>query len=198
MQGFEYPKQPHRRRHAPVGYRDYESYRDWLRDEFHFRCVYCLHREQWYDRGTTFHIDHLVPVAANPLAELEYTNLLYACATCNNAKRDILGVPDPCDVAFAECIAIQNDGQIRAFNEAGRALIRKLKLNNSKNIQYRYRWMRILSALRTKDPGLYLEFMGFPDGLPDLRRKNAPKNLRPESVEDCYFAMRERGRASAY
>ena len=43
---FEYPSSPHRRRHGPLGYADYASFRPWLRDEFSFRCVYCLLRER--------------------------------------------------------------------------------------------------------------------------------------------------------
>ena len=66
MIGFEYPNLPHVRRHGPVGYKEYGSFRDWLRDEFTFRCVYCLHREQWCSRGATFHIDHFIPVTADP------------------------------------------------------------------------------------------------------------------------------------
>jgi hypothetical protein len=30
-----------------MGYADTDSYRPWLRDEFAFRCVFCLVREQW-------------------------------------------------------------------------------------------------------------------------------------------------------
>lgn len=115
MQGFEYPTKPHIRRHGPAGYADYESYRDWLRDEFMFRCVYCLHREQWYDRGATFHIEHFCPIAIDPSRRLEYENLLYACATCNTAKSNILGVPDPCSVAFADCVRINEDGRVEAL-----------------------------------------------------------------------------------
>lgn len=29
--GFTYPDSPHRRRHGPLGYADYDSYRPWLR-----------------------------------------------------------------------------------------------------------------------------------------------------------------------
>ena len=47
MSAFRYPAVPHARRHGPRGYADAESYRPWLRDEFTFRCVYCLFREQW-------------------------------------------------------------------------------------------------------------------------------------------------------
>ena len=39
---FDYPAPQEKRRHGPSGYRNYESYRPWLRDEFDFRCVYCL------------------------------------------------------------------------------------------------------------------------------------------------------------
>ena len=42
---FSYPAAVHVRRHGPQGYADYASYRPWLRDEFAFRCVYCLLRD---------------------------------------------------------------------------------------------------------------------------------------------------------
>jgi hypothetical protein len=197
MQGFEYPTKPQIRRHAPEGYQDYESYRDWLRDEFMFRCVYCLHRERWYGRATTFNIDHLNPVAANLRGKLEYANLVYACASCNNAKRAILGVPDPCNLAFAECVRIMEDGQIESLNEAGESLIKKLRLNNQSNIKYRFRLMRIFRTLQEQDSDLYRELMAFPDELPDLRTKKVPRNSRPESVGSCYFALRERGELPA-
>jgi hypothetical protein len=197
MQGFVYPTEPHIRRHGPGGYQDYGSYRDWLRDEFMFRCVYCLHREQWYDRGATFNIEHFIPVAADPGGKLEYANLLYACATCNNAKRDILGVPDPCSMAFADCVSIREDGQVEALNNAGKSLVDKLRLNSAKNVQHRYRWMRVLALLQVHEPDLYREYMAFPDDLPDLRTSRAPLNSRLKSVGDCCFARRERGELPA-
>lgn len=46
MNPFVYAAFPNLRRRGPRGYRRHESYRDWLRDEFSFRCVYCLNREQ--------------------------------------------------------------------------------------------------------------------------------------------------------
>ena len=116
MVGFEYPKTPHIRRHGPSGYKDYASFKDWLRDEFSFRCVYCLHREQWYNRGATFHVEHFTPSALEPFRTCDYTNLLYACATCNEAKCDILGLPDPCEVAFHDCLCIRTDGRVDFLN----------------------------------------------------------------------------------
>jgi HNH endonuclease len=193
MTGFEYPAQPHTRRHGPMGYQDYESYRDWLRDEFTFRCVYCLHREQWYGRGTTFHLDHFIPVAVDPDGTCEYSNLLYACAACNEAKRDILSIPDPCKVGFHDCLRIMADGRVEALNRDGEKLEKALLLNSETNVGFRSRWMRNLETLRVANPTLYKEYMGFPANLPDLRKKRVPQNTKPEGAANCYLALRERG-----
>lgn len=191
--GFEYPTELHTRRHGPAGYQDYDSYRDWLRDEFIFRCVYCLQREQWYGRGATFHIDHSTPVAEDEGRKCEYTNLLYVCATCNEAKKAVLGFPNPCEVAFGDCLRILPDGHVQALNDDGKKLKQILGLDSGKNLGYRRRWMQNLEVLRTSDPDLYQEFMGFPDDLPDLRKKRVPNNTKPEGAESCYFVLRERG-----
>jgi HNH endonuclease len=193
MMRFEYPTGPHMRRHGPAGYQDYGSYRDWLRDEFMFRCVYCLQRERWYGRSVSFHIDHYSPVAVDPIGQCEYTNLLYACAACNEAKKNILGVPNPCETTFRDCLRMLPDGHVQALNDDGERLKRILGLDSDKNVGYRRRWMRNLDVLRTLDIGLYQEFMGFPDDLPDLRKKRVPNNTKPEGAADCYFALRERG-----
>lgn len=197
MHGFEYPTEPHVRRHGPAGYDDYASYRDWLRDEFTFRCVFCLHREQWYGRRGTFDVEHFVPVSVDSRGKCEYTNLLYACRTCNAAKSDILSVPDPCAVAFGECLRIKSDGQVEPLNAIGRKLQDVLRLNNPSNVGHRSRWIRILEAFRHSHPDLYEESMAFPDDLPDLRRKRVPSNSKPEGADNCYFALRVRGELPA-
>lgn len=63
---FAYPAVPHARNHGPQGYTDYTSYRPWLRDEFSFRCVYCLFREQWGRIRGVYTLDHFLPVASIP------------------------------------------------------------------------------------------------------------------------------------
>src|SRR5437879_4639115 len=90
---FVYPSGPHQRRHGPRGYANYVSYRPWLRDEFSFRCVYCLIREQWGRHGS-LGVDHFLAVALYPERAGDYDNLLYACTTCNAAKGDRV-LPDP-------------------------------------------------------------------------------------------------------
>src|SRR6202040_42798 len=83
---FVYPSGPHQRRHGPRGYADYESYRPWLRDEFAFRCVYCLIRETWGPLKGVYALDHFLPIASRPDLTLEYDNLLYGCVSCNLSK----------------------------------------------------------------------------------------------------------------
>ena len=48
---FTYPVTPHVRRHGPSGYANHAEFRQWLRDEFAFSCVYCLLREVWVPGG---------------------------------------------------------------------------------------------------------------------------------------------------
>ena len=77
---FEYPSPAHIRRHGPQGYATYKSYRPWLRDEFAFRCVFCLAREQWGRESGEFDLDHFAPQATDPDLATNYDNLLYTRA----------------------------------------------------------------------------------------------------------------------
>lgn len=97
---FQFPTHPHRRRHGPLGYASAAQFREWLRDEFAFRCVYCLEREQWVNPTGHFHAEHFEPAAQQPNLELEYDNLLYACHVCNAIKQDRV-VPNPLRVLWA-------------------------------------------------------------------------------------------------
>ena len=73
---FAYPSEPHTRKHAPAGYKNYPEYRPWLRDEFAFRCVYCLQREMWSrDRHAGFSVDHVVPQREDKTLVCVYDNL---------------------------------------------------------------------------------------------------------------------------
>ena len=190
---FAYPQTPHVRRHGPYGYKDYESYRDWLRDEFRFRCVFCLRREQWGPEVGNWDIDHLAPQHSHPQRKLDYENLLYTCHTCNSTKKG-KRVPDPCDVAFGECIEVHEDGTISALNENGRRLIRALRLDRKKAINFR---RLIIDALRSciihNETQLYIRFMRYPEDLPDLSRLKPPGNTKPQGINDSCHVRRMRG-----
>jgi hypothetical protein len=89
------------------------------------------------------------------------------------------------------------NGRVEALNADGKKLEQALLLNSESNLRHRSLWMRTLEALRSQSPALYREFMGFPDDLPDLRKKHVPNNTKPEGVANCYFALRERGELPA-
>src|SRR3984957_12449847 len=100
---FIFADSAHVRKHGPGGYTQYQTYKDWLRDEFTFRCVYCLERERWYPNGHAgFGVDHVLPKSQAEHEHLicHYPNLVYACNTCNSAKGESLLI-NTCEVAFA-------------------------------------------------------------------------------------------------
>jgi hypothetical protein len=190
---FVYPPAPHVRRHGPQGYTDYASYRPWLRDEFSFRCVYCLLRESWGRVRGVYAIDHFLAVAHHPTKAIDYANLLYACATCNTAKGD-RAVPDPLTVLTAPAVRVDEDGRIHANGVEAARLIELLGLDSPQSTEFRMLWIGIVSLAARHDPDLHRRLLAYPDDLPDLRRLQPPGgNSRPEGVNHSCFALRERG-----
>jgi len=192
MTPFQYPSKPHVRRHGPRGYRDRESFRPWLRDEFAFRCVYCLRREQW-DRATSLHVEHFFPSSQFPDQELAYDNLLYACNRCNAAKSDQI-TADPCQFLLADAVMVQADGSLLAAERRSRQLIAQLRLNNAEMVHYRRLWLEIIAMAKQANASLYGQLLGFPSDLPNLRTLRPPGgNNRPEGIEQSYWSQRQRG-----
>ena len=188
---FTYPSQ-HTRKHGPTGYKDYGSFRDWLRDEFIFRCIFCLKREQWGVVTNAWDIDHFTPQSRNPGAALDYDNLLYVCSTCNSLKSSHL-VPNPTTVSFHECVSVAEDGTIRALNDNGKLLIQVLRLDNDDHTQFRSLIINTLRVLAVHSWEIFVLWMRYPMNLPDLSRLRPPGNSRPNGVQNCFFALRSKG-----
>jgi hypothetical protein len=194
---FEYPDQPHVRRHGPLGYADYVAYRPWLRDEFAFRCVYCLKRERWGLVSGAYDIDHFKPVSGNAAFATEYDNLLYSCTRCNLAKRD-QEVPDPTVHLTTDELRVYPDGRMEGLTPAAKKLIAKLDLNSPQARQWRLIWIRNIELARQFDREQYERLVGFPDDLPDLSRLRPPGgNARPAGVAESHFARRQHNRLPA-
>ena len=88
------------------------------------------------------------------------------------------------------------DGSKLRFGPAGELLIEILRLDDDDYTRYRKLMLDTLSALSQHEPGIFLDWMGFPDNLPDLShpRKRPPNgNSRPRGVSQSCFARRERG-----
>lgn len=185
---FTYPKTPLKRRHAPVYENHWEPYRDWLRDEFEFRCVYCLRRERWIGRFANFDIDHIVPRESGGAA-LDYGNLAYACHRCNVAKSK-RSVPHPENVAYGKCVEVDDEGNIRWLNREGRLLVRSVRLDEEDITERRKHDLRYLCYLYRNNRELFHEHMSAPDELPDLRRKRADTNSKPDSWKTSAHARK--------
>lgn len=193
-QPYAYPATPHVRCHGPSGWAGYQKYRPWLRDEFAFRCVYCLEREVWRDMRERLHIDHFHPQALQPGLRREYTNLLYLCPACNGLKRDSL-LPNPCEVALGDCLQVHADGRIEARNADGEWLVDVLALDEPPARKRRRLLMgAVLSLAETNWPG-FVEWMGYPEDLPDLSDKmyTPPSNSKPEGVKQSHFERKRNG-----
>jgi hypothetical protein len=192
---YAYPCEAHHRRHGPADYADYQEYRPWLEDEFSFRCVYCLKRMVWAPTDIWV-VDHLTPQHDAPHLVCAYDNLMLACQFCNGQKGPNR-VPDPCQVAYGDCLRVESDGTITPLNIHGRRLEKVLRLNHNRLIQERLKTMRVLSVLAKDHKAEFQQLMGFPAELPDLAKKRPPRNFRPQGVLDSYFAKRQRGELPA-
>jgi hypothetical protein len=194
---FAYPVEPHVRRHGPSGYTVYSTYKPWLRDEFCFRCVYCLFRERWFPNGeAAFSVDHIEPQAHAAELICEYTNLVYACLTCNSIRRD-LPVLDPCTVGYGALLRVRNDGTIEGLQPAGQELIQALALNRRGLRDWRCNYFALLARIRRarKDRQADLvRWFGYPDDLPDLAGQRPPGgNDRPDGIHSSHRERRARG-----
>tara|TARA_B110000037_G_scaffold221976_2_gene294882 strand:- start:69 stop:671 length:603 start_codon:yes stop_codon:yes gene_type:complete len=190
---YAYPSGPHNRRHGASGWSDYQQYRPWLRDEFTFRCVYCLQREQWADMRRAFQIDHFIPQKIRPDLKADYDNLIYLCPNCNSLKSATL-LPDPCKVDLRTCLKFLKNGEVKALNKSGERIILVLDLNRSALVDHRRSRIGVLKTLYVHNQSEFKEMMRFPKDLPDLTQKPPKKNTRPKGVDSSWFAKREKGK----
>jgi hypothetical protein len=189
---FQYPLTPLVRKHAPSYDKDWAPYRDWLRDDFDFRCVYCLQRERWGKRRAVFAIDHIVPRESGG-ASFDYGNLAYACASCNSAKSDS-AVPHPEQHAYGKCVEVDDAGRIHATNRVGKWLIRALLLDDKENTDFRRDRICELRSLLKSDRNQFERLMSFPDYLPNLRSMRPPANGRPDSWKHSHDEKGDAGK----
>ena len=185
------------RRHGPGGYASYETYRRWLRDEFTFRCVYCLIREEWGRLAGEFDLDHFQPQVNRPELTTEYENLVYACHTCN-IRKSASTTFDPEFWLTKEMVRVFPDGRIEGVSLESRAIIAKLGLDSPKYRKWRLIWIRNVELARVHDFEQYKRVLSYPDDLPDLVTLQPATNSRPDGVQKSYYALRSRGELPEY
>lgn len=188
------------RRHRPSGYTDYSSYKPWLRDEYDFRCVYCLAREVWDLNATGvasgFGIDHMRSQRDAPDEEASYENLCYCCNDCNSLK-GAQSLPQPLiDEPLDRHFRINEDGSVSAITAEGIWLRDCLLLDLPAAVERRRLILDLrlaaLSDLKAGRDSPKLRMFGYPFDLENLALRNPPSNTRPAGLEQTAWARRER------
>ena len=153
---------------------EYESYRPWLRQDFEFRCAYCLRHEFFFGGGEAGEIDHFRPRHLFPSRVNEYRNLYWSCRKCNAVKgakwpseaqmERGLRFLDPCVEGHEDHWQTQADGVLTAFTPVGRYTIRQIRLDRPTLTQFR----EFLFGLQARVQGIEAA----------LRETNLPPLLR--------------------
>jgi hypothetical protein len=140
-----------------------------------------------------FGTDHFLPVINHPELTADYDNLLYACASCNLAKRH-QQIPDPLAVLTSANVRVSEDGRLHTENADAACLIEILGLDAEDAVEFRLTWIGIVALAANSDPDLQRKLMGFPTDLPDLERLRPPGgNKRPAGASESWHSRLKRG-----
>lgn len=200
---FRYANTPFSYAHGPSGYVNYQSFKPFLRDDFSYRCFFCLTRERWAPQGhEEFSVDHVQPQSIAPERMNDYNNLLYACCSCNRIRQASPLPLDITDECLADHVEVDADGSIAARTATGRALIRMCRLDRPLLTASRKRVIKMLDVLIRLDSHeateLVTEILGWPVDLPNLRTKKPPGgNVKPEGIASCCYERRQCGELPA-
>ncbi|MFP9097758.1 HNH endonuclease [Flavobacterium sp. RHBU_24] len=134
------------RRNIITAVASYSAHRPDLIIDFKQRCGYC--NDIHIYRIASFEIDHFIPRIRKKKpflsikTDTDYSNLVYSCKSCNNAKRnkwptddenipnrDDKGFIDPCDIEYDSQFIRLPNGQIRAVTKLGDWIYKELRLD---------------------------------------------------------------------
>ena len=137
----------------------WREFRGALSQRFSGLCAYC-------EESCRGQVDHFRPKSRFPELVYEWTNWLYACPECNQAKRDQwpdMGYVDPCadaeperpesyfDMDARNGHIIPRAGLSPLRHERAVTMIRHLKLNARHHIKTRLAWLDALEGLFPSD-----------------------------------------------
>lgn len=198
---FDCPTEPLSvRKHAPRGYDRYQSYKQWLRDDHLFRCVYCLARERWERTGAeVFGVDHLQAKSDRQDLLTRYENLCYCCNRCNDRKSTVALPESLISTALDQHLRIEDDGTVTALTEDGQYLVDLLLLDDPKSREWRGLILGLhqlaQDAVARGQWNQWTIQFSYPAALPDLSSARPPDgNDRPGGIADSAFMMRSEGR----
>lgn len=139
----------------------WRDFREDLGQRFHLQCGYC----ESICRGQ---VDHFRPKSTFPELVYEWSNWIFSCSDCNQAKSDKWpkqGYVDPC--AASESCRPESyftfnteTGEIMPLDDLDRAryekatkMIDDLNLNGDQHMKRRGRLLKALAAIMPDDPG---------------------------------------------
>ncbi len=141
----------------PKTYADYTQYHPLLRQDFQYRCAYCLRHKFFLGGEAGCCIDHRHPVHgpyARPDLLTDYTNLYWCCRECNEYKADAWQSPDVYarDFRFLDpCrpeddhdlhLRVRPDGSLEILTNLGRYTCDTLRLWRAQLRHYRAEMLR--------------------------------------------------------
>ncbi len=112
-----------------------------LKIDFQNRCGYCNALDTW--KKTYYEVDHFIPEFILTIKSItDYSNLVYSCRSCNNAKRkqwptndenvcnsNNEGFIDPCDNDYLNHFSRKDTGEISFNSKLGKWMYYALKLH---------------------------------------------------------------------
>jgi len=128
------------RRPITTAVASYRDHRADLKTDFVSRCGYCNSIDSW--KVTYYEIDHFIPEKILTIkTNTDYSNLVYSCRSCNNAKRkkwptndenvpnrNSEGFIDPCDPTYKDQFFRDSVGKIGHKTALGSWMYMELKL----------------------------------------------------------------------
>jgi hypothetical protein len=158
------------RRSVPQrAFRDYADYRALLRQDFQYRCAYCLLHEYFLGGEAGCCIDHHRPLNgpfARPDLIADYNNLYWCCRECNENKGDAWPTSedyasgfrflDPCQPEDDHDLhwRVVPNGLLEPLTPTGRYTIRRLKLWRPFLQHHRARIYQLQEEVRTLERDL--------------------------------------------
>lgn len=134
------------RRQSVPQFNTYQKYKPYLREDFHYRCVYCTIHENEYGGPRGFTVEHFRPKSLFPHLAVDYQNLLYGCNVCNPYKLndwpsddplgDGIGYLDPCEHDYDDHFRL-NGFEIEGLTQVAKYMIERLHLNRSQLVKLR-------------------------------------------------------------
>lgn len=185
---YKFPKLRHKRTEAPGALSKYSDFKPYLISEFSNTCVYCR-TPDFLPASEVFGVDHYLPKKHFPKLETTYSNLYFACNTCNRRKGSYFHrsatdpfIPNPCDHVMFD--HLRYDGSTaKPHSASGKFAVDQLLLNDPDFITKRETIVACAAAVSIELDSL-LKMVARLKKLAAVGNKSAAQKL-PDAISDA-------------